>query len=40
MLDASIVGSLPKPVWLAAPNMLKAPSTTSVFVCIIVGWYS
>ena len=25
MLDASIVGSLPKPVWLAPPNMLKAP---------------
>ena len=25
MLDASIVGSLPKPAWLAAPNMLKAP---------------
>jgi 5-methyltetrahydropteroyltriglutamate--homocysteine methyltransferase len=25
MLEASIVGSLPKPVWLAPPNMLKAP---------------
>src|SRR5687767_12285895 len=25
MLEASIVGSLPKPSWLAAPNMLKAP---------------
>jgi 5-methyltetrahydropteroyltriglutamate--homocysteine methyltransferase len=25
MLDASIVGSLPKPAWLAPPNMLKAP---------------
>jgi 5-methyltetrahydropteroyltriglutamate--homocysteine methyltransferase len=25
MLDASIVGSLPKPAWLAAPNMLRAP---------------
>jgi 5-methyltetrahydropteroyltriglutamate--homocysteine methyltransferase len=25
MLDASIVGSLPKPVWLAPPNMLRAP---------------
>jgi 5-methyltetrahydropteroyltriglutamate--homocysteine methyltransferase len=25
MLDASIVGSLPKPSWLAPPNMLKAP---------------
>jgi 5-methyltetrahydropteroyltriglutamate--homocysteine methyltransferase len=25
MLEASIVGSLPKPAWLAPPNMLKAP---------------
>jgi 5-methyltetrahydropteroyltriglutamate--homocysteine methyltransferase len=25
MLEASIVGSLPKPSWLAPPNMLKAP---------------
>jgi len=25
MLDTSIVGSLPKPAWLATPNMLKAP---------------
>jgi 5-methyltetrahydropteroyltriglutamate--homocysteine methyltransferase len=25
MLDPSIVGSLPKPSWLAAPNMLRAP---------------
>jgi 5-methyltetrahydropteroyltriglutamate--homocysteine methyltransferase len=25
MLDASIVGSLPKPSWLAVPNMLRAP---------------
>lgn len=25
MLDASIVGSLPKPAWLAPPTMLKAP---------------
>jgi len=25
MFEASIVGSLPKPSWLAAPNMLKAP---------------
>jgi 5-methyltetrahydropteroyltriglutamate--homocysteine methyltransferase len=25
MLEASIVGSLPKPLWLAPPNMLKAP---------------
>jgi len=25
MLEASIVGSLPKPAWLAQPNMLKAP---------------
>jgi len=25
MLEASIVGSLPKPGWLAAPNMLRAP---------------
>jgi 5-methyltetrahydropteroyltriglutamate--homocysteine methyltransferase len=25
MLEASIVGSLPKPVWLAPSNMLKAP---------------
>ena len=25
MLDASIVGSLPKPSWLARPNMLRAP---------------
>ena len=25
MLEASIVGSLPKPSWLAAPNMLRAP---------------
>src|SRR5262245_33346240 len=25
MLEPSIVGSLPKPVWLAPPNMLKAP---------------
>ncbi len=25
MLEASIVGSLPKPSWLAQPNMLKAP---------------
>jgi 5-methyltetrahydropteroyltriglutamate--homocysteine methyltransferase len=25
MLDASIVGSLPKPAWLAPPNMLRAP---------------
>ena len=25
MLEPSIVGSLPKPSWLAAPNMLRAP---------------
>jgi 5-methyltetrahydropteroyltriglutamate--homocysteine methyltransferase len=25
MLETSIVGSLPKPSWLAAPNMLRAP---------------
>jgi 5-methyltetrahydropteroyltriglutamate--homocysteine methyltransferase len=25
MLESSIVGSLPKPAWLAQPNMLKAP---------------
>ena len=25
MLEASIVGSLPKPSWLAQPNMLRAP---------------
>jgi 5-methyltetrahydropteroyltriglutamate--homocysteine methyltransferase len=25
MLEASIVGSLPKPAWLAPPNMLRAP---------------
>jgi 5-methyltetrahydropteroyltriglutamate--homocysteine methyltransferase len=25
MLEPSIVGSLPKPTWLAAPNMLRAP---------------
>jgi len=25
MLEASIVGSLPKPAWLAQPNMLRAP---------------
>ena len=25
MLDASIVGSLPKPSWLAQPGVLKAP---------------
>ncbi len=25
MLEASIVGSLPKPSWLAVPNMLRAP---------------
>ena len=25
MLDTSIVGSLPKPAWLAQPNMLRAP---------------
>ena len=25
MLETSIVGSLPKPAWLAAPNMLRAP---------------
>ena len=25
MLEPSIVGSLPKPVWLAQPHMLKAP---------------
>jgi 5-methyltetrahydropteroyltriglutamate--homocysteine methyltransferase len=25
MLEASIVGSLPKPAWLATPNMLRAP---------------
>jgi 5-methyltetrahydropteroyltriglutamate--homocysteine methyltransferase len=25
MLEPSIVGSLPKPAWLAAPNMLRAP---------------
>jgi len=25
MLESSIVGSLPKPAWLAPPNMLKAP---------------
>ncbi len=25
MLETSIVGSLPKPSWLAEPNMLRAP---------------
>ncbi len=25
MLETSVVGSLPKPVWLAEPNMLRAP---------------
>jgi len=25
MFETSIVGSLPKPSWLAAPNMLRAP---------------
>jgi len=26
VLEASIVGSLPKPSWLAQPNMLRAPA--------------
>ena len=25
MLETSIVGSLPKPAWLAEPNKLRAP---------------